>query len=931
VATVPPDGVAACACWHAVTGPIAVAAADAMLLLQPAPESGAWTLTCVLARSSRAVRALRFVSPTACVLVTDDCAVAVMSKAAGDRWAWSPVASAHEAAPASLWLPWSSRSVAVACVDADAAGMRLGTLFATDGPCDVVGAVWECDAADRHGGMDARWRRGRQWPLRSDGAAPASLPVVLATPVLAAAFERRREGSAGAGASARLVAVHAGGVVWWAPQAASDACLPIGCVPFSDVATLSRWSLAPAGDALTPVPVPDSLLPVFTAATLCSDAEEVALCSTFQPCRVWTLRLAGLCEDGTATAGATVAATEMGRAELPADPPHAPSPNPDDWSDGDASDGALVDEVARVGPAPEDATAGLPLHMRAPAPDSVLVACPPPPLAAAEASIAAASLSHDAMSGRRHSPATATTATRGGGKPVTFRSRIKSSGYGATAPRKPSWASAAAKRAPSTDSAAAGGAGRPYGGLPADTPWELARSWLIGRPTVGASAVGPAALRSGRSWKEVFPGAAAAVSVHCHQLSGALLVATADGALAAQPLPSGGFPGDGAATRWLASGRASTASAALSCAQYACGVSAAGVAHARGAPSADIPVPLVLSWGDGPLATVHGVGATSGVPPGPWLVLDSATDPTTGACGGDMSQRWRAAACSPAGPSGVASASGATSLLPPAVAAAKAVTCAAFSFGDRFIALGAGNGLHLHRFALDREWGSLSSAASGGGAGGDVEALKRRRHNGSSFRRAAWWAACAETSWVTAVATQNAARSSLVWSAGSDKSVCVYDCGRGAEVGLVTSWTDTHARGAHALALPQPTHTSVPDGSDDPHGAAAAWYLGASVARDGVVAMWDMRVGGRPVARWSDGPHTVRVHACGLAFSPDMRWLAVGSEDRSLVLFDLRTGTPTRVRGAPDTVLSVAWRPHSAALYAGCLDGSVVLATPTPS
>jgi WD40 repeat protein len=65
-------------------------------------------------------------------------------------------------------------------------------------------------------------------------------------------------------------------------------------------------------------------------------------------------------------------------------------------------------------------------------------------------------------------------------------------------------------------------------------------------------------------------------------------------------------------------------------------------------------------------------------------------------------------------------------------------------------------------------------------------------------------------------------------------------------------------------------------------------------------------------------------HAVQAALSPDLLMVAVGSEDRTVVVYDLRTGgVLAKLRGAKDVVTSVGWSPRTEHLLAGSLDGSV--------
>ena len=93
----------------------------------------------------------------------------------------------------------------------------------------------------------------------------------------------------------------------------------------------------------------------------------------------------------------------------------------------------------------------------------------------------------------------------------------------------------------------------------------------------------------------------------------------------------------------------------------------------------------------------------------------------------------------------------------------------------------------------------------------------------------------------------------------------------------------------------------------------------ATAATDGVVALWDVRAD-RCAARFS--AHVNRREALGLAFSPCMRRLAVGSEDKLAYVFDLRTGTPlARLKGHTDVVSAVVFNPRHPQLITASYDG----------
>lgn len=67
-----------------------------------------------------------------------------------------------------------------------------------------------------------------------------------------------------------------------------------------------------------------------------------------------------------------------------------------------------------------------------------------------------------------------------------------------------------------------------------------------------------------------------------------------------------------------------------------------------------------------------------------------------------------------------------------------------------------------------------------------------------------------------------------------------------------------------------------------------------------------------------------RVHKIGMTFSPCMRYIATGSEDKCCYVYDIRTGSYLKkLTGHSDTVTDVAWHPAQAQLVTACLDGKL--------
>ncbi|KAF0711955.1 hypothetical protein As57867_004964, partial [Aphanomyces stellatus] len=103
--------------------------------------------------------------------------------------------------------------------------------------------------------------------------------------------------------------------------------------------------------------------------------------------------------------------------------------------------------------------------------------------------------------------------------------------------------------------------------------------------------------------------------------------------------------------------------------------------------------------------------------------------------------------------------------------------------------------------------------------------------------------------------------------------------------------------------------------------AANLYDLFLTAACDNAVHLWDIRAD-NCVLRFSG--HVNRVHAVGVAFSPCMRYVAVGSEDKVIHMYDVRTGrTVDKLHGHTDVVSAVAFHPWRAELATASVEGTV--------
>ncbi|KAK3285759.1 hypothetical protein CYMTET_6648 [Cymbomonas tetramitiformis] len=224
------------------------------------------------------------------------------------------------------------------------------------------------------------------------------------------------------------------------------------------------------------------------------------------------------------------------------------------------------------------------------------------------------------------------------------------------------------------------------------------------------------------------------------------------------------------------------------------------------------------------------------------------------------------------------------------------VKAASFMYLDRFIVLASGGKVYLYRYLLNED---------------PTNDLKRLQ-NSNKYRLVQQFTSTSNT--VTSLACSNGILSNLVLCAGSNRAVEALDLGEGRWVRAIE---DAHSRPVHTLVL-----NSASPYVNHPQEAYELFATAAVDSDGGCVKLWDLRTR-RCVHRFSG--HANRQHSVGVAFSPCLRYLGVGSEDKVAHLFDMRMGIPLhRLKGGhTDVVSDIAFHPLYPQVATACFDGRV--------
>lgn len=222
----------------------------------------------------------------------------------------------------------------------------------------------------------------------------------------------------------------------------------------------------------------------------------------------------------------------------------------------------------------------------------------------------------------------------------------------------------------------------------------------------------------------------------------------------------------------------------------------------------------------------------------------------------------------------------------------KDISRAMFYYVDQFIMLSHGNSLCLYKYHVDPT----------------KKDIKRYQTNNRYKLVQGFEVSDARN--ITTFSTINSFYSYIALCACSNKSVVVFDVNK---VQPVRTISDAHTRSVNSLCQNQ--------GSAFVSQTSEAYDLFLTAAPTDGVKLWDLRQN-RCVRKFEG--HMNRAQKIGLAYSPCAKYIAVGSEDRSVYLYDIRSSSYLhRLSSHSDVITSVAFHPQKPLLACGTLSGQL--------
>jgi len=222
----------------------------------------------------------------------------------------------------------------------------------------------------------------------------------------------------------------------------------------------------------------------------------------------------------------------------------------------------------------------------------------------------------------------------------------------------------------------------------------------------------------------------------------------------------------------------------------------------------------------------------------------------------------------------------------------KDINTSMFYYNDQFILLSHGNSLCLYKYYIDENKNDL------------------KRYKSNNRYKLVKDLQIKEIQNITTFSAINSFYSYIVLCACSNRDLVIFDMNTCQEIHKIK---DVHTRPIHSLCQNQ--------GSSFVSQPSEAYDLFLTSAPTDAVKLWDLRVA-RCVRRYEG--HANRVHKVGLAYSPCSKYIAVGSEDRSTYIYDIRSSSYLhRLTGQTEVVTSLAFHPQKPLLATGSLSGMI--------
>eukprot|EP00761_Pharyngomonas_kirbyi_P009845 gb/GECH01009863.1/.p1 GENE.gb/GECH01009863.1/~~gb/GECH01009863.1/.p1 ORF type:complete len:874 (+),score=185.05 gb/GECH01009863.1/:1-2622(+) len=204
---------------------------------------------------------------------------------------------------------------------------------------------------------------------------------------------------------------------------------------------------------------------------------------------------------------------------------------------------------------------------------------------------------------------------------------------------------------------------------------------------------------------------------------------------------------------------------------------------------------------------------------------------------------------------------------------------AKFYYRDKLISLVCGRNIFLFKYLIDRK--------------SEKDDILRKK-NPHKYKLAARMISGGNT--ILSMDCINKFKSNIISTTSSNKSIEIFDVNT---CSLLRQVENAHQRPAHTIQMNE--------GSSYITHSSNTYHLFLTASSDNSIKLWDLRAP-HPVRSFTS--HMNRVQKIGVAFSPCMRFIGCGSEDRCAYVYDINTGKVLhKYQGHSDVVSDVCFNP----------------------